>query len=135
MVISAFSKREIGQPDFAAAANASNLPLSAPGTCAVTSRWILLMVQPSANFSNVTVAVVSILLAASPAPYNCPESAIEKQPACAAAINSSGFVPTPFSNLVANEYCVCFSTPLSVEIVPLPSFNPPVHTADAFRSM
>jgi len=36
---------------------------------------------------------------------------------------------------VLNEYCVCFRTPLSVEIVPLPSFKPPCQTADAFRCM
>src|SRR5215472_2929344 len=41
----------------------------------------------------------------------------------------------PFSNRVLNEYCVCFSTPLSVEIVPLPSFNPPCHTAEPLRCM
>ena len=45
-----------------------------------------------------------------------------KQPACAAAINSSGFVPTPFSNRVPNEYAVSFRAPLSVEI--LPAFRP-----------
>src|SRR5690242_12954224 len=39
----------------------------------------------------------------------------------------------PFSNRVLKEYCVCFSTPLSVEIVPLPSFNPPCHTAEPLR--
>src|SRR5687768_2448420 len=60
---------------------------------------------------------------------------MEKQPACAAAISSSGFVPTPSSKRVLNEYCVSFSTPLSVEIVPLPSLSPPFHCADAFRFM
>jgi hypothetical protein len=36
---------------------------------------------------------------------------------------------------VLNEYCVFTSTPLSEEIVPLPSFKPPFHSADALRFM
>src|SRR5205823_4361987 len=91
------------------------------------------MVKPASVFSNVTVAVVLMLSAVRPALPSCPESAIEKQPACAAAINSSGFVPLPSSNRVLNEYCVLLSTPLSVEIVPLPSFKPPCQTAEALR--
>src|SRR2546429_9915144 len=74
-------------------------------------------------------------LAVMPALPSCAESAIVKQPACAAARSSSGLVPTPFSNLVLNEYCACFSTPLSVEIEPFPSFKPPCQTADALRCM
>jgi hypothetical protein len=73
-----------------------------------------------------------MLSAVIPAAPNCPDSAIEKQPACAAASNSSGFVPTPFSNRVLNEYCVSRSAPLSVDTVPFPSFNPPFHSADPF---
>src|SRR6266850_90277 len=60
------------------------------------------------------VAVVSSFCAVNPALPSCAESAIVKHPACAAARSSSGFVPTPFSNRVLNEYCVCFRTPLSV---------------------
>src|SRR4029077_186484 len=93
------------------------------------------MAKPSATFSSEIVAVVSSLLAVMPAPPSCAESAMVKQPACAAASSSSGLVPAPFSNRVLNEYCVCFRTPLSVEIVPLPSFNPPCQTADALRCM
>src|SRR5207237_5316317 len=93
------------------------------------------MANPSGNFSSEIVAVVSSLLAVIPAFPNCPESAMVKHPACAAANSSSGFVPMPFSNRVLKEYCVCLSTPLSVEIVPLPSFSPPCHTAEAFRCM
>src|SRR5262245_9282693 len=70
-----------------------------------------------------------------PALPSSAESAIEKHPAWAAAINSSGFVPVPLSNRVQNEYWVCESTPLSVETVPLPSFRPPRHSADAVRFM
>jgi hypothetical protein len=50
-------------------------------------------------------------------------------------MSSSGFVPTPFSKRVLKEYCVSLSTPLSVEIVPRPSFKPPRQTAEAFRVM
>src|SRR5882724_10927180 len=81
------------------------------------------MLNPSPTLSNVIVAVVSSFSADNPAAPSCPESAIVKQPACAAASSSSGLVPTPFSNRVLKEYCVCLSTPLSVEMVPLPSFK------------
>ena len=45
----------------------------------------------------------------------------------------SGFVPEPFSNRVPNEYCALCSSPLSVEMMPLPSFKLPCHSADALR--
>jgi hypothetical protein len=38
-----------------------------------------------------------------PAAESAAESAIEKQPACAAAMSSSGFVPGPLSKREANE--------------------------------
>src|SRR5215475_13517394 len=93
------------------------------------------MEKPSPTFSSEMVAVVSSLSATRPAPPSCAESAIVKQPACAAASNSSGLVPTPFSNRVLKEYCVCFRTPLSVEMAPLPVFKSPCQTADALRCM
>jgi hypothetical protein len=58
---------------------------------------------------------------------------MEKHPACAAAINSSGFVPGVFSNRVLNEYGVLLSTPLADDTAPLPSFSPPFQTALALR--
>jgi hypothetical protein len=58
-----------------------------------------------------------------------------KHPAWAAAINSSGLVPLAFSKRVENEYGVFDSTPLSLDIVPLPSFSEPFHTAEALRIM
>src|SRR6266550_3485609 len=134
-VISAFSNREMGQPAFASCAAFSNAALSAPGIFAVTSRWTFVIVKPASSFSSVTAAVVSRLSGVMPAFPSCAESAIVKQPACAAAINSSGFVPAPFSNRVENEYCVFERTPLSVEIVPLPSFNEPFQTAEALRTI
>src|SRR5712671_3281174 len=134
-LISALKSFDTGQPVSAAFTAASNFALSAPGTRATRSRWLLVIAKPSGSLSSVMVAVVSSLLAVMPALPSCAESAIVKQPACAAARSSSGLVPTPFSNLVLNEYCVCFSTPLSVEIEPFPSFKPPCQTADALRCM
>src|SRR5262249_2102287 len=48
-------------------------------------------------------------------------------------MSSSGLVPFSFSKRFANEYGVLVRTPLSAEIVPLPSLSPPCHTAEAFR--
>src|SRR5580692_6103123 len=134
-LISALKSLETGQPVSAAFTAASNLALSAPGMVATRSRWLLVIEKPSPTFSSDTVAVVSSFCAVIPAPPSCAESAMVKHPACAAANNSSGFVPTPFSKRVLKEYCVCFKVPLSVDRVPLPSLSPPVHTADALRSM
>src|SRR3981081_1317406 len=39
----------------------------------------------------------------------------------------------PFSNRVANEYCVLFKAPLCVESVPCPFLRSPCQTADAVR--
>src|SRR6267142_3872848 len=58
-----------------------------------------------------------------------------KQPACAAAISSSGLVPFSFSNLVLKEYGVPASTPDSVERLPLPARPVPRQTAFALRIM
>src|SRR5262249_20608887 len=105
----------------------------APGIFAITSKCTDVTVKPASVFSSVTAADVRMLWAVMPAFPSWPDSAIEKQPAWAAAINSSGFVPLPSSNRVLNEYWVLDSTPLSVEIVPLPSLRPPFHSADALR--
>src|SRR5271166_5889091 len=66
---------------------------------------------------------------------SCAESAIVKQPACAAAISSSGFVPLPLSKRVPKEYCVSERVPLWVEMAPLPSLSPPDQAAEAVRCM
>ena len=65
------------------------------GTLAFNSRWLSVIAKPSGSFSNVIVQIVSRLSAVSPASPNCAESAIVKQPACAAASSSSGLVPLP----------------------------------------
>src|ERR1700719_4533079 len=134
-LISVLKSFETGQPVSAALTAASNLALSAPGMLATRSRWLLVMEKPSLTLASVMVAVVSSFCAVMPALPSCPESAMVKHPACAAANNSSGLVPIPFSKRVLKEYCVCFKVPLSVDRVPLPSLSPPVHTADALRSI
>jgi len=83
--------------------------------------------------SSVTAALVLMLSAVNPAVPNCAENAIVKQPAWAAAINSSGLVPGPSSKRALKPYRVLLSTPLCVVILPLPSLRPPVQAADAVR--
>src|SRR6202162_4839565 len=134
-VISALKSLDTGQPVSAAFTAASNFVLSAPGMVATRSRWLLVTEKPSPTLASVMVAVVSSFCAVMPALPSCAESAMVKHPACAAANNSSGLVPMPFSKRVLKEYCVCFNVPLSVDKEPLPSLSPPVQTADALRSM
>jgi hypothetical protein len=57
-----------------------------------------------------------------------PDSAIEKHPACAAAISSSGFVPLPSSNRDLNEYGPSHA-PEPIFIDPLPCMMSPSQTA------
>src|SRR5258708_18906695 len=102
---------------------------------ATRSRWLLVMEKPSPTLSRVMVAVVSNFCAVMPAPPSGAESAIVKQPACAAARSSSGLVPMPLSKREWKEYGVCLRTLLSVERVPLPAFRSPCQTADALRCM
>src|SRR5206468_1804931 len=123
-----------GQPFLALAASSSNLALSMFGTFALVVRWILVIVGAPCT-SSVSLAEVSIESGVKPASPSCAERAIVKQPACAAAISSSGLVPVPSAKRELNEYCVSLSVPLWVEIVPLPSFRLPFHTADAVRSI
>src|SRR5207248_1388877 len=63
------------------------------------------------------------------------DRAMEKQPPRDAAINSSGLVPMPCRKRVRNEYCVLFSTPLSVVNVPVPCRRVPFQMTEALRSM
>src|SRR5262249_35834842 len=79
--------------------------------------------------SSFTVAIVLTLLAGCPALSRLNASAIEKHPASAAPMSSSGFVPLPFSNRDKNEKGPSNAPPPSF-IVPLPSLRVPSHTAD-----
>ena len=94
---------ETGHPDLACSTAVLNAASLAPGTLAFSSRWLSVIEKPSPTFSNVTVHAVSRLSAVSPATPNWAESAMVKQPACAAASSSSGLVPLPSSNLVPKE--------------------------------
>src|SRR5437660_12550607 len=89
--------------------------------------------QPASCLSKLRLATVSIRSGVIPALPSSAERAMDRQPACAAAMSSSGLVPLPFSNRVVNEYWVLERTPLSVETMPLPPFKSPCQTADAFR--
>src|SRR2546430_17096150 len=100
----ALSKREMGQPALAALAISRAFDLSTPGIFAVTSKCDSVTDQPASFLSSVIVAVVWIDSGVRPALPSSAENAIEKQPAWAAAIISSGFVPTPFSKRVEKEY-------------------------------
>jgi hypothetical protein len=73
-------------------------PEGAPGILAFTTRCTAEMENPLGAFVSVTSAVVSMLSAVRCASLRTRENAIEKQPACAAPINSSGFVPGRPSN-------------------------------------
>src|SRR6478672_7661268 len=74
-----------------------------------------------------------MLVGLCPARPSAAASAIEKQPACAAPISSSGLVPEPSSNRDTNEYAPS-NAPLPTRILPAPSFNEPFHSALAPRT-
>src|SRR5215831_5938754 len=133
IVILAFSTFDTGHPFSAASAYFWKVAASAPGTLATTSMWLAVMVQPESSLSSDRVTVVEMSSRVRFAPPSWADSAIEKQPACAAAMSSSGLVPGAFSNRVEKEYWVSCSTPPGAEIVPLPSFRPPFQTALALR--
>ncbi|TWH67394.1 hypothetical protein JD77_02369 [Micromonospora olivasterospora] len=59
--------------------------------------------MPASVLSKCTLAVVSTEVPVAPASASCLDSAIEKQAAWAAPINSSGLVPSPSSNRDLNE--------------------------------
>jgi hypothetical protein len=73
------------------------------------------MRKPWPSGSSVTAASVASSVGVYPPACNPKASAMVKQPACAAAISSSGLVPFSFSNRVLKEYGVSANTPESVE--------------------
>src|SRR5438034_10202506 len=82
------------------------------------------MAKPSATFSKVTSALVSMCSAVSWASPKISDSAIVKQPAWAAPMSSSGFVPGLPSKRLPKPYGYSFNAPLRVEMAPLPSLIP-----------
>src|SRR3954469_6406679 len=92
----AFSNREIGQFALAPAAISWNFAASIFGIFAVTVRFEAVTVQPfGGTLSSDTSAVALTSSGVKPASPSAADSAIAKQPACAAAISSSGLVPAP----------------------------------------
>src|SRR6187402_748825 len=130
IVMAALSTFDTGQPCSACLAIASKPAWSVPGTFAFTVRCALVMVKPSPSFSRVIVDLVSILSAVRPAALSKPDSAMLKQPACAAPSSSSGLVPGPSSKRDLNPYGASLRTPVWLEMTPWPSLIPPCHTAD-----
>src|ERR1022692_2752061 len=92
--IAAFSTLLTGQPALALAALSSNFSLVMPGIFAFKIRCEVVIVP----LSMVTSAVTSSESAVKPAFCNSKLRAMAKQPECAAAMSSSGLVPTPSSN-------------------------------------
>src|SRR5205085_11717298 len=129
MVIFAFKSFDTGHPALALPASSSSLAWSAPGTFAFNVRCTAVMAKPSATFSSVTSAVVSMRSAVSLASPRMSDRAIGKQPACAAPMSSSGLVPGLPSKRLLKPYGYSLSAPLLVEIAPLPSLIPPCQTA------
>ncbi len=82
-----------------------------------------------------TVADVSTEVAVWPAVASSLAKAMLKQPACAAAMSSSGLVPTPSSKRDLKLYWVALSVVLWVVMVPVPALRSPCQMADALRSM
>src|SRR4029079_3229415 len=89
--------------------------------------------QPAPSFSIVTTAEVRNSSGLCPDPPSPKASAMLKQPAWAAPINSSGLVPLYSPERIPAEYGALESVPLCVVSVPLPSGPPPFQTASAVR--
>src|SRR5258706_8174387 len=127
----AASAFEIGQFCFKKATFSLKVASSRPGTTATVSSSILVTVGPSPS---VTVALVSMLVGGLPALVSCAARNIEKQPACAAPISSSGFVPSlPPSKRDLNVNGA-LKAPLPPATEPEPSLSVPFHCAFAFET-
>jgi len=96
-----FRSFEIGQLAFASLAHSSNFSFVIPATFAFRIRCELVITPLSSVISH----FVSIASGVNPAAPKTKLNFILKQPACAAAISSSGLVPTPSSKRVLYEYC------------------------------
>src|SRR5262249_54281949 len=123
---------ETGQAFFVSSACSRNFASSIPGTSASVFKSIDVILNPPSPGSNFTVAVVLTRLAGCPAFSRLNASAIEKHPASAAPMSSSGFVPLPLSKRDRNENGPS-NAPLPSFIFPLPSLSVPSQTADPVR--
>src|SRR5260370_32516855 len=137
---------DTGQFFFAVSACSRKVSASMPGTSPSVLSSIVVILKPSPTFSRLTFALVLMRVGLNPPFVNPAARAIEKHPACAAPINSSGFVPVPSSNLEAKEYWnsplplgegsgvrARSVAPLPKLILPLPSLSVPSQTALAVR--
>src|SRR5262245_20395149 len=131
-VIEAFSTLDTGQFALASSASFTNSSPERPGTLPCVVSAIVAMRQPPPSCSMVRSALVCSVSGGCPAPLRRNASAIVKQPACAAAMSSSGLVPLPSPNRAVNEYGVSASVPLWVVRAPRPSLPEPLHAAVAF---
>src|ERR1700687_5046471 len=98
--MSALSTLDTGQPALAPSAIFWNCSLEIFGTLASSLSADLEILKPVPSGSSVTAADVASLVGVKPAAVSANASAIEKQPACAAAISSSGLVPLVSPNRV-----------------------------------
>ena len=105
------------------------------GTSASTTlvRAMPVIVGPSPVTAIDTLAVVSIEVGGVPSSLRSSARNCEKQPACAAPISSSGFVPAPSANREALVKVP--SIPEPVAIVPVPSSIDPCHCAVPVAAM
>src|SRR3954468_19157480 len=96
------------------------------------SRSMRSIVGPASPWRRWTLATVRTDSGACPCSARMLLSAIEKQAACAAAMSSSGFVPSPSSKREANEYWP-WKTPSPTVTSPAPPCRSPRHSALPFR--
>jgi len=97
-----------------------------PGTSATVTSSILVIVGPAPRC---TVADVSMVAGGWPALVSWAARNIEKQPACAAPISSSGLVPLAAPSNLDTNVKGALKNPESPFIVPAPSLSVPVHVA------
>src|SRR3984893_5443212 len=124
---------EPGQFFFASSARRLEVASSMPGTLPSVARSMREIPHPCSPLSKCTLALVRISCGLWPAEERPLAKAIEKQPACAAPINSSGLVPAPSSIRLLNEYAPS-KEPLASRIVPDPACSERSHLASAGRT-
>ena len=94
---------ETGQPALAAPATSWKSASEISGTSATVRKAMPVILNPGPTGSIRTSAVVSILFGALPLAPSIRARAMEKQPAWAAPMSSSGFVPLALSKREAAE--------------------------------
>ena len=123
----------MGQPSLAASAACRKASSSMPSTLPWTVRALDTTLKPPSTLSNVTVALTRNCCGGVPALPRPAESAIEKQLAWAAAINSSGLVRPSGCSVRAGQLTPRSANAWLVVAVttPLPDGRSPVQVASA----